>query len=261
MKIKKCEFSFKEIDSQERFNAIVENIYNIVSLTFVGFKKSDLRDTIQNPLNEDVRALMVLCDDKTVGFVIVQRISLEVGARKIIVFKSMAGIHPDHRRKVNLSSYAIEVVLKYKMRFPLSEIYCFGLFIHPSVYYIFQRVCYDIYPHHQKETPEHHKQLIYLIAEKIGYIVTDANKLIGETPLLLKSIESTKIRDYWYDHSSPYVADYIKRTKYKEGTGVFTLVPFTWKNIFMTILKMISSKFLGKKAIPAKKMNPAVSDE
>lgn len=255
MKLKKREFSFKEIKSQERFNRIISDIYNIVSQTFIGFNEMDIIGIVRHPLNKDVRALLVECNEQVVGFVIVQRISLNLGSKTVSIFKSMAAVYPEYRRKVKLSNYAIEVVLKHKICFPFREIYCFGLFIHPSVYYTFQRVCYEFYPHYKKETPEPYKQLVDHIAKKVGYVVLDADKLIGKTSSFIKSIESPEVRDYWYRHPSPHVEDFIERTGYRDGIGVFVLVPFTWKNIIMTILTEIRSNLVVKRRTASKKIN------
>ncbi|WP_103654386.1 hypothetical protein [Agarilytica rhodophyticola] len=234
MKINKYEFLFSEVKSLEKFNVIIEDIFYVVSKTLVGLKESDIRDIIQQPSNVDVRAMLMRHGNKTVGFVIVQRIDVTIENKVISVFQSVASVLPKYRTVINLSSYVNEVALKHKFCFPFREIFCLGFYTSPSIYDAFQKDYYEFYLTVANEMPKNCKKVIdYLIQE------VEKNKSSLESSIALM------------DNSQfSYFTNVISKVGYKDHCGICILIPFSWQNIGMSILKkMKAQKLLTRERI------------
>lgn len=170
-----------------------------------------------------------------VGYCAVHRFHETIQSRSCVVFRAEAGILRAYRGRSMTLWFGFAEAIKFRLLHPFSTLYYQGCFVHPSVLYMFSRYFRTYYPRADEPLPRNIERILLEMAD-----VFHISPVPGQTPMVRHvgwvTRESDRDRDYWRNHPNPSVKFYIQENPgYVSGTGLLTLVPLTFANIFTSL--------------------------
>ena len=153
------------------------------------------------------------------------------------IFRAEAGLLRVYRRKQSTLSFAFAEYCRYKCLHPGRKAYYLGTLVHPSSYHSIFRHCFDIYPSYKNETPPDILRFMCDIARTLRI-----RPACGDNPLIVhvgwKVQNDREDLAFWSHCNKPDVKFFLKTNpSYREGDGLLTLVPITWKNLLWLFIR------------------------
>jgi hypothetical protein len=164
----------------------------------------------------------------------------------LLIIRAEAGILREYRGRSITLWFGFKEALKYRIKHPLCDLYYLGSFVHPSVLYMFSRYFSEYYP--RADTPIPNKIRAFMLELAKGFHlepVDEQDVLVRQVGWITK--ESSEDRGFWLGHTNPIVKYYIKTNPgYVRGNGLLTLVPLTFRNIFMSLVRFVKNKLVRR---------------
>lgn len=218
-------------------------LYHLHSRIFDGVTKDRFVSYVIDPPADWTRIRIYKnAENEWIGYCAVHRSEIRIFDRSRIIFRAEAGILRAYRGRSKTLWFGFSEAIKYRIRHPLCDLYYLGSFVHPSVLYMFSRYFSEYYPCADTRVPESIKVFMLKLAK--AFHIEDAddpNELVRQVGWITK--ESTEDRCFWQNHKHPVVKFYIKTNPgYVIGNGLLTLVPLTFSNTFISLIKYMSNK-------------------
>lgn len=227
--------------------SFIDSLYQLHSKIFDGVERASFVSyVVDSPADWTRIRIYKNNADEWIGYCAVHRFSKLVFDRPYVIFRAEAGILREYRGRSLTLWFGFNEAIKYRIRHPFCALYYLGSFVHPSVLYMFSRYFSEYYPRADTPTPRQIKDLMLEFA-KIFHI-----EPVGEQDVLVRQVgwitkESTEDRDFWQKHSHPIVKFFIKTNpEYVNGQGLLTLVPLTFRNILMSLLRFMKNKLVRR---------------
>lgn len=231
-------------DEKENF---VDSLYLLHSNIFDGVERCNfLSYVVDSPADWTRIRIYKNSAGEWIGYCAVHRFRKHIFDRPIVIIRAEAGILREYRGRSITLWFGFKEALKYRMLHPFCELYYLGSFVHPSVLYMFSRYFSEYYP--QADTPVPNKIRDFMLElAKVFHLepVDEQDVLVRQVGWITK--ESSEDRGFWQRHSNPTVKFYIKTNPgYVSGNGLLTLVPLTFINIFMSLVRFMKNKLVRR---------------
>jgi len=224
--------------------SFVESLYQLHSKIFEGVEKQDfIAYVVESPAAEWTRIRIYKNNmDEWVGYCAAHRFKVNVFNQPCVIMRAEAGILREYRGRSKTLWFGFSQAMSYRMRHPFCALYYLGCFVHPSVSYMFSRYFGEYYPRADAPIPA---QIKDFLSELAGIFHLEA--VAGRDVLVRKvgwiTKESAKDRSFWQNHTHPMVKFYLKTNPgYIGGDGPLMLVPLTFRNIIISLVKYLSNK-------------------
>ena len=227
-------------EDKERF---ADALYQLHSRIFDGVTKDRFVSyVINSPADWTRIRIYTNAENNWVGYCAAHRSEIKVFDRPRVIFRAEAGILREYRGRSKTLWFGFSEAIKYRVRHPFCDLYYLGSFVHPSVLYMFSRYFSQYYPRADTRIPESIKAFMLELARAFHIEETDdPNELVRDVGWITK--ESREDRCFWQNHENPVVKFYIKTNPgYVNGNGLLTLVPLTFSNTFLSLMKFMSNK-------------------
>jgi len=227
-------------DDKERFS---DALYQLHSRIFDGVTKDRFVSYVINSPAEWTRIRIYKNpENEWVGYCAAHRSEMRIFDRSRVIFRAEAGILREYRGRSKTLWFGFAEAIKYKIRHPLCNLYYLGSFVHPSVLYMFSRYFSEYYPCADTRVPDSIKVFMLELAKAFHIkAADDPNDLVRTVGWITK--ESGEDRRFWQNHKNPVVRFYIETNPgYVVGNGLLTLVPLTFTNIFLSLIKFMSNR-------------------
>lgn len=177
-----------------------------------------------------------------IGYCAVHRFNKFIFGRSCVIFRAEAGILREYRGRSQTLWFGFSEAIKYRIKHPFCELYYLGSFVHPSVFYMFSRYFNEYYPRADNPVPERIKALMLELANMFHIEPADKQNLLVRQ-VGWRTKESAEDRRYWQHHRNPTVKFYIQTNPgYLNGKGLLILVPLTFGNILISLLRFFKNK-------------------
>lgn len=232
------------IDEKESF---IDSLYQLHSRIFDGVERTNfISYVVDSPADWTRIKIFKNCMNEWIGYCAVHRFNKLIFDRPCVIIRAEAGILREYRGRSQTVWFGLNEAIKYRIKHPFCALYYLGSFVHPSVLYMFSRYFSEYYPRSDTPIPERIKVFMLELAN-VFHIepVVGQNVLVRQVGWITK--ESTEDRDFWQNYSHPIVKFYIKTNPgYVSGNGLLTLVPLTFGNIFMSLIRFIKNKLVRR---------------
>lgn len=235
--------------SIEEKESFIDSLYQLHSRIFDGVERdSFVSYVVDSPA--DLTRIRVYKNqmDEWIGYCAVHCFNKRVFARPFIIFRAEAGILREYRGRSQTLWFGFSEAIKYRIKHPFCSLYYLGSFVHPTIFYMFSRYFNEFYPRADVTMSEGIKKFMLELAN-IFHIepVEGQDVLVRQVGWITK--ESTEDRNFWQNHTHPMVKFYIKTNPgYVKGNGLLTLVPLTFENIFMSLVRFLKNKLVREQA-------------
>lgn len=184
--------------------------------------------------------------DELVGFFALHLFELEVDGKRELIFRGQTGLIQKYRRSKANMYFALYVILYYRIVYPFTSINCFLAIISPSMYAVLAKRLAIIEPSYKQETTTK-KLLLIEKLRKVFDFEKEESESVWTSPVGWISIASEEEKNYWKSSHNPYIRYYLKlNPNFEKGVGLITLIPFSWRNIFLSSFKVLN--YICKKA-------------
>jgi hypothetical protein len=232
------------IDEKESFS---DSLYQLHSNIFDGVDRASFASYVVDSPAEWTRIRIYKNRvDEWIGYCAVHRFRKLIFDRPYVIFRAEAGILREYRGRSITLWFGFKEAIRYRIKHPFCELFYLGSFVHPSVLYMFSRYFSEYYPRADTPIPKKIKVFILELAN-IFHLkpVDEQDVLVRQVGWITK--ESTEDRCFWQKHTNPVVKFYIKKNPgYVNGNGLLTLVPFTFRNIFMSLVRFMKIKLVRR---------------
>ena len=228
------------IDEKESF---IDSLYQLHSKIFDGVERDSFVSYVVDSPAEWTRIRIYKNSmGEWVGYCAVHRFRNLIFDRPYVIIRAEAGILREYRGRSQTLWFGFSEAIKYRITHPFCALYYLGSFVHPSVLHMFSRYFREYYPRADTPIPEQIK-LFMLELANIFHIepVDKQDVLVRQVGWITK--ESTEDRCFWQNHTHPIVKFYIKTNPgYVSGNGLLTLVPLTFSNILLSLIRFMKYK-------------------
>ena len=232
------------IDEKESF---IDSLYQLHSKIFDGVERASFVSyVVDSPADLTRIRIYKNSLDEWVGYCAVHRFGKLIFDRPYVIFRAEAGILREYRGRSLTLWFGFYEAIKYRLKHPFCELHYLGSFVHPSVFYMFSRYFSEYYPRADTPIPKQIKVLMLEMAN-IFHIepVDEQDVLVRQVGWITK--ESTEDRSFWQKHAHPIVKFYIETNPgYVRGNGLLTLVPLSFRNIFMSLIRFMKNKLVKR---------------
>ena len=227
-------------DEKEQF---VDSLYRLHTQIFDGVDKTSfISYVIDSPATlTRIRVYKNETGD-WIGYCAVHRFHQRVFDRPCVVFRAEAGILREYRGRSQTLWFGLNEAIKYRLRHPFCSLYYLGSFVHPSVLYMFSRYFSEYYPRADSPLPDTIKKFMLELANIFHIKAVEGRSFLARQVGWITK-ESDEDRKYWQQNTNPMVKFYIHTNPgYIDGNGLLTLVPLTFSNITMSLIRFIKRK-------------------
>ncbi len=176
---------------------------------------------------------------EVVGFFALHLFYVEVAGKRTLVFRGQIGLLQEYRRSKANMYFVLFIILLYRLRHPLSPVYCFLSIINPSMYAVLVKCLVLATPRYDRKNLSN-AMLIDRLREIFEFDkVEESNS--WTTNVRWTSMPSEGEINYWNNSSNPHIKYFLElNPDFKNGVGLITLMPFSWKNISLSSLNILS---------------------
>ena len=227
--------------AKQRF---IDSLYQLHSQIFDGVERASfVAYVIDSPAQWTRIRIYKNDSNEWIGYCAVHRFKQYIFGRSCVIIRAEAGILREYRVRSQTLWFGFYEAIKYRIKHPFCPLYYLGSFVHPSVLYMFSRYFSEYYPRAVTPIPEPIKTFMLELANVFHLQpVAGQNVLVRQVGWITK--ESSQDRQFWHNHTNPVVRFYIETNPgYVNGNGLLTLVPLTFGNIFMSLLRFIKNKW------------------
>lgn len=167
-------------------------------------------------------------DGRLVGVNAIFANELDLDGRPCTIFRGLLGLLPEYRGGIDVVTFWVETILRYRLRHPLRRLFVFSPIASAAAYRTIARHTDQLYPHPQRPTPPEIDALIGRLAAHLGY-----RRPAGEHPYVVE-------RAAWVRHEVPRSA--VSRDAFGEffhrvnprahaGHSLLVLIPVTPRSL------------------------------
>ena len=232
------------IDEKESF---INSLYQLHSKIFDGVERASFVSyVVDSPADWTRIRIYKNSVDEWIGYCAVHRFRKIIFDRPYVIIRAEAGILREYRGRSLTLWFGFNEAIKYRIKHPFCALYYLGSFVHPSVLYMFSRYFSEYYPRADTPIPKQIKVFMLELANIFHIEPAD------EQDVLVRQVgwitrESTEDRGFWQNHTHPIVKFYIKTNPgYVSGSGLLTLVPLTFSNILMSLIRFMKNKLVRR---------------
>ena len=231
-------------DEKEKF---IDSLYLLHSNIFDGVGKLNFASyVVDSPADWTRIRIYKNSVGEWIGYCAVHRFRKQIFDRPCVIIRAEAGILREYRGRSITLWFGFKEALKYRIRHPFCELYYLGCFVHPSVLYMFSRYFSEYYPRTDTALPNTIRVFMLELAKVFHLEPVDGQDVLVRQ-VGWRTKESTEDRGFWQKHTSPVVKFYIKTNPgYVGGNGLLTLVPLTFRNIFMSLVRFMKNKLVRR---------------
>jgi len=224
---------------KEKKRRFIHELYEIQCQIFQGVDINSFTSYIIRPGAVRTRVKIFRNDhQKAVGYYAIHLFEIRSNAAEITaIFRAEAGLLRAYRRKHATLSFAFAEYCRYKCFHPGRKVYYLGTLVHPSSYHSLFRNCYELYPTYRRETPPDILRLMCDMAKNLGIgPACRDNPFIVQVGWIVRNDREDLA--FWSHCDKPDVKFFLKiNPGYREGEGLLTLVPITWKNLLWVFIR------------------------
>ena len=176
-----------------------------------------------------------------VGYYAIDLFEIRLNSGEITaIFRAEAGLLGTYRRKHATLSFALAEYCRYKCLHPGRKVYYLGTLVHPSIYHLIYRHTNEMYPTYKCQTPPDVLRLMCDMAKNLGIgPACRDNPLIVQVGWIVRNDREDLA--FWSQCDKPDVKFFLRANPgYREGEGLLTLVPITWKNLLWVFIHWTS---------------------
>jgi hypothetical protein len=224
---------------KEDKQSFIRELYEVQSQIFHGVDIKCFTSYILLPGAKRTRVKIFRNDQqKAVGYYAIHLFEIRLnGAEITAIFRAEAGLLRAYRRKHATLSFALAEYCRYKCFHPGRKVYYLGTLVHPSSYHIIFRYISEMYPTYRCQTPPDVLRLMCDMANNLGIgpICRD-NPFIVQVGWIVRNDREDLA--FWSQCDKPDVKFFLRANPgYREGEGLLTLVPITWKNLLWVFIR------------------------
>lgn len=175
-----------------------------------------------------------------VGYEALHRYRFVLRGREQVVFRAQAGILKPYRGQGASFPFGLRQALRYKLGHPAAHLLLFATLVHPSSYHLLATHCHELYPNPFRPTPTRMRSLVRTLAESFnepGPPLADDPEIRQEDWITRDDEDDTA---FWQHSEHPDVRFFLHvNPGYGQGHALLTLVPVTWKNLLLSLLRAL----------------------
>lgn len=184
-------------------------------------------------------------DSTIVGFFALHIFDIENAGKNNLIFRAQTGLLPHYRRSRANMYFSLFIILKYRILNPLTSIYCFLAVLSPSMYHVLAKNLAIVIPSYKREPSQQTLSLVNTLKQAFGFDKEEEGSM-WTAHVNWISIASDDELSYWNKSESRHIKYYLKNNpEFRKGTGLITLIPFSWKNIVLSSAKV--TMYISKK--------------
>ena len=233
----------KALSAPERSRLALE-LYELQTEIFSGVDL-DLFDryVFQSPARESALRIYRDVDGRPVGYFGAHVYEHMFRGRIVAVCRGEVGFRSDARGNNRITTFALGVALRYKLRHPTRPMYYLGALVHPSSYAQLTRFADCVWPSHTTPTPPPAEvALLLALVEHFGPRPVDPQR-----PLVRDVGWTTRVtaeeHHHWQEHRNPAVRFFLRENPgYSRGEGLLTLSPLTMAGLLRSGGRFVGSK-------------------
>ena len=206
-------------------------IFSGVSLDkFVGY-------VVDSPAAYTIIKLFLNARGEWIGYCAVHGFDKRLGGRRCHVLRAEAGLLPEYRGTSATLFFGFARAIRYKLLHPWRRLYYLGTFVHPSVYHLFARHFWRLYPSCRLATPPAIEAFMIELADAFAIpVLAPQRPLVRDVGWVTREPESD--RQYWQTTDKDDVRFFVAENPgYGQGHGLVTLVPLTARNILWSSIR------------------------
>ena len=233
----------------EERQKLSESLYKVHKRIFKGINEKEFDHYVVNsPAN--VTKIFIYRNKRKkelIGYFAVHHFEKFIDDKQLIIFRAEAGLVPEYRHKNADISFFLKEAIKFKILNPRKEVYFLVSPINPSVYAIFVKYIYKIYPKYNSIIPSEVEKLMMRLADVFDLeMVDEKNPFVRKVGWITQANDEEKA--FWQNSKNPHIQFYINSNPdFDKGNGFLTLVPITFINIFISFFSFIIFYTLKKK--------------
>lgn len=233
----------KTLSAPDR-SRIARELYALQSEIFSGVDLELFdRYVFQSPARESALRVYRNVDDRPVGYFVAHVYEHTFRGRTVAVCRGEVGFRSDARGNNRITTFALGVALRYKLRHPTRPMYYLGALVHPSSYAQLTRFADCVWPSPATPTPPPAEAALLLaLGEHFGLRPVDPQRPLVRDVGWTTRVTAEEHR-HWQEHRSPAVRFFLRENPgYGRGEGLLTLSPLT-----VVGLLRLGGRFLGSK--------------
>lgn len=179
---------------------------------------------------------------EVVGYFALHFFEKTMNDRKITIIRGEVGMISEYRGNNVNPRFALDVVLRYVLKNPERQIWCFACPVHPSSYAQTARIADQVWPSHKEQTPTEVVDLMLDLARSFGL-----RPVKKENPFICKVGWSTRDtaadRAYWLHRSGDAAQFYLRQNPgFVEGHGLLIVVPISLGCVLRGVCRFARAK-------------------
>ncbi|APE30396.1 hypothetical protein BOX17_05145 [Halomonas aestuarii] len=217
---------------------LTEEMFALNTLLFDGVDHEQfVREVIALPARWTRIQLLRNAAGELIGYNAAHLFDRVLEGRPCSIFRVEAGILRAYRGRRSTFLFGMRQALAYRLRHPFRRLYLFCTPVHPSSYCLLAGHFHEVYPGPGRPVPPAMQTLMQEMADGFGEIpAASGDPGLRQVGWITREGEQETLR--WQASEAPEVRFYLTRNPdYRQGVGLVTLVPLSWRNLLMTSWK------------------------
>ncbi|MCY1079361.1 cyclic nucleotide-binding domain-containing protein [Archangium lansingense] len=218
--------------STEARRQLTDSLYAVHQQIFDGVDRESFGRYVVESRAEHTWLLLHKNEEgELVGYFALHLFEKQLSGEPLAVFRAEAGSLRAYRGGNVNARFWLERLVRYVLKHPGRRVVYMGSLVHPSSYSLLARLCGELWPRREQETPPGLQAFMDALATEFGL-----EKVNPDWPLVRRvgwrTRESEMESDYWAHCDKPEVRYFLQANPgYGEGHGLVTVVPITLKNL------------------------------
>jgi hypothetical protein len=224
-----------------------ENLFKVHKRIFKGLDEKEFDHYVVNSPAKATKIFIYSNKIKKeiIGYFSVHRFEKVINDKPLVIFRAETGLVPEHRHKNADIYFWFTEAMKFKIFHPNKEILYLFCPVNPSIYAIFAKYIYKVYPRYNCIIPSTIENLMLQLADEFGLKKVD-HPFVRKVGWITQATEEEKL--LWLSCNNPHIRFYIDlNPDFDKGNGVLTLMPLTFLNIFVSFFSFFIYYTLKRK--------------
>lgn len=223
------------------YKILLEELFQLSKALFSNMDKKTFAHIFKD---ERIMASYLACcynqRDEMVGFFSLQVFPMTIGGQFNYIFRGQTGILPDYRRKTASIFFLIFIILYFRFRHPFKRIRCILAVLNPVMYKKLACLFSYLHPSHDCTLTEEDERLLISCAGFFDFELKNER-----SPFLVRLGVNAKVSEkektYWAHCNESNLQYFLQNNPlYEKGYALLTHIPFHWKNILYSSIRIIS---------------------
>lgn len=217
---------------------LTEEMFALNTRLFDGVDRARfVREVIAIPARWTRILLLRNAAGELIGYNAVHLFERVLEGRPCSIFRVEAGILQPYRGMRSTLLFGMRQALAYRLRHPFRRLFLFCTPVHPSSYCLLAGHFHEVYPGPGRPVPPAKQALMQEMADGFGEIPA-ASGDPGLRQVGWITRETEQETRSWEASEAPEARFFLSRNPdYRQGVGLVTLVPLSWRNLVMTSWK------------------------